>query len=175
MDTAEDITLILAGIERGERDAYDRLLPLVYERLHALAASHFRSQPGAHTLQPTALIGEAYLKMARGGSYRDRNHFFAVAATAMRQILVNHARDKRRLKRGDQNARRVTLSGAIAEPGAAADVLDLHEALAELEQLHARQARIAELRFFGGLTVGETAESLGVSARTVKLDWTMAR
>ena len=148
-----------------------------YAELRALAGAHFRRQPGAHTLQPTALVNEVYLRLAssRDGAPEDRGHLLALASRAMRQVLIDHARQKRADKRGGAHAgARVTLSDIDSGAGAW-DVIELHEALERLEQLDARQARIVELRFFGGLTVGQVGELLGVSERTVYLDWQMAR
>lgn len=148
-----------------------------YAELRALAGAHFRRQPGAHTLQPTALVNEVYLRLAGSGGAAptDRGHLLALASRAMRQVLIDHARRKKADKRGgDDPRRRVTLSGIDAD-AAEWDVLELHEAIERLEELDARQARIVELRFFGGLTVGQVAELLEVSERTVYLDWQMAR
>ncbi|MEZ6243128.1 MAG: ECF-type sigma factor [Phycisphaerales bacterium] len=177
-DTRGQITLLLSRSQRGDQSATDALLPLVYDELHALAQSYFRSQPAGHTLQPTALVHEACVRLLgteEGGGWNDRAHFFAVAAAAMRQILVNHALAKRAQKRGGDRAR-VTLadSDVVAEPPAV-DLLDLDEALRELQRQHERMARIVELRYFGGLTASETAEALGVSRSTVEADWRFAR
>jgi RNA polymerase sigma factor (TIGR02999 family) len=171
-----EITLLLERVRSGEEEAAGELFGELYGQLHGLAAAIFRSQRGNHTLQPTALVHETYLKMIRPGAtpWQDRAHFCGVAAKAMRQILVNHARDKQALKRGGA-AGRVTLSGAVGEGGPDLDVLDVHEALEELARLDARQARIAELRFFAGLNTQEVAEVVGVAPRTVELDWKMAK
>ncbi len=151
--------------------------PLVYEQLHRLAEGYFRSQPKGHTLDPTALIHETYLKHAyrEGGRWKDRTHFLAVAATAMRQILVDHARGREAVRRGG-GRQRITLDES-AMPSAERDVdlLALDEALERLAGLDERKARVVELRFFAGLTVEETAAALGVSSVTVKRDWSMAR
>ncbi len=144
-----------------------------YAALHELAESHFRRQPASHTLQPTALVHEAYLRIAGGAAPKDREHLLALASRAMRQILVDHARRKHAAKR-DGGGHRVTLSGLDSGP-AVWDVLELDEAIERLEQLDPRQARIVELRFFGGLTVEQAAAALGVSDRTVYLDWQMAK
>jgi RNA polymerase sigma factor (TIGR02999 family) len=150
------------------------LLPKVYGELRALAASYFRGR-GHQTLQPTALVNEAFLRLARaGGEIRDRSHFFAVAATAMRQILTDRARRRRALKRGGPEKERVTLSG-IAAPDGAIDLVVLDDLLSRLAALDARQARLVELRFFAGLTEEEAAETLGVSLRTVQKDWRKAK
>ncbi len=148
-----------------------------YAELRALAGAHFQRQPGAHTLQPTALVNEVYLRLAGSneGAPSDRGHLLALASRAMRQVLIDHARKKGADKRGGGDARlRVTLSGIDSDAGGW-DVLELHEAIERLEHLDPRQARIVELRFFGGLAVEQVAELLDVSERTVYLDWQMAR
>ena len=171
------VTQIIAELSAGDRSAAQRLLPLVYEELRALAASLFRHQPN-QTLQPTALVHEAYLKLMGGAKpeWSDRKHFMAVAAMAMRQLLADRAKQAATLKRGGDMCR-VTLSGAATPVADASDVdlIALDQALAKLSALHSRQGRIVELRYLAGLSVEETAEVLGVSPRTVKLDWQMAR
>lgn len=166
---------VRAGDPAADADLFARL----YEDLHATARRVFASQRRSHTLQPTAVLHEAWLKMARAGSrdWKDRAHFLAVAAKAMRQVLVNHARDRAAAKRGGSDrGERVTLSGVAGDdPSAGADVLSVHEALEALALLDARPARVAELRVFAGLENREIAEALGVSLRTVELDWRMAK
>jgi len=161
----------------GEADA-ERLLDQVYDQLHAIARSYFRHQRTDHTLQPTAVVHEAFMKLTASGAtgYRDRAHFIAVAARAMRQVLVDHARARGTLKRGGGRTA-VVLDEARAGDGAPAivDMIALDEALDRLADLDPRQARVVELRFIGGLGVAETAAVLGVSPRTVELDWRMAR
>ena len=170
-----DVTVLLHRLRDGEPEAANALFQRLYGELRGLADVLFRSQRRDHTLQPTVLVHEAYLKMLRpDAEWKDRAHFFAVAAKAMRQILVNHARDKAALKRGGGAAQRVTMADAPA-PGLDVDVLAVHEALQELAKLDERQAQLAELRFFGGLNNKEIAEVLGVSLRTVELDWKMAK
>jgi RNA polymerase sigma factor (TIGR02999 family) len=149
----------------------------IYEQLHRLAEGYFRQQPRGHTLQPTALIHEAYLKLAGQPDcrWKDRTHFLAVAATAMRQILVDHARSKVAARRGGDR-QRITLDEAVVPaPQRDVDLLALDQALERLAGLDERKARVIELRFFAGLTVEETAAALGVSPITVKRDWSMAR
>jgi len=172
-----DATVLLDRLRDGDDGAREELFGLLYPELHARAGAVFRSQKADHTLQPTALVHEAYLKMMTpGAAWQNRAHFCGVAAKAMRQILVNHARDKKALKRGGGAAgRAITVSDAVDEGGRELDVLALHEALEELARLDGRQAKIAELRFFGGLSGKEVAEALGVSLRTVELDWSMAK
>lgn len=180
MPTVEHTTQLLVGMRSGDTDAQRQLFELVYGELRALAGSMFRGQHSDHTLQPTALVHEVWMKMVDRTSLqaRDRAHFMAIAATAMRQILIDHARAKRADKRGG-GVGRVTIDEAMepAAPdhGQPLDVLLLDEALTRLAALDGRQARIVELRMFGGLSVEETAEALSVSTRTVELDWRMAR
>jgi RNA polymerase sigma-70 factor (ECF subfamily) len=179
MQRMSDEPELSATGERGDthRVGADRFDAL-YAELHAMAGRLFRSQRQDHTLQPTALIHEAYLKMAKADAvWNDRTHFMATAARAMRQILVNHARDKNAGKRGGGVDRlRVTLSGVSLERGPPdLDLLTLNEALERLSELDARQARVAELRLFGGLTTRETADAIEMSPRTVELEWRMAK
>jgi RNA polymerase sigma factor (TIGR02999 family) len=149
----------------------------VYDQLHRLAEGYFRRQPQGHTLQPTALIHEAYLKLAgqAGGRWKDRTHFLAVAATAMRQILVDHARSRLAGRRGG-GRQRITLDEAVLpSTDRDVDLLALDQALERLRGFDQRKARVIELRFFAGLSVEETAAALGVSPITIKRDWSMAR
>lgn len=149
----------------------------IYGELRALAAKYLSGERRGHTLQPTALVNEAFVKMARGqvGADIDRNRFFAMAARAMRQVLVDHARRHQAQKRGDAR-RKVTLHDDLLDTGdAEIDALQLHEALEQLAALDARMVQIVELRFFGGLNVDEIAAVLGVSDRTVDRDWVVAR
>jgi RNA polymerase sigma factor (TIGR02999 family) len=172
-----EVTRLLAELRTGDRTALDRLFPLIYDELHGRAHHQLaRHRPG-DTLSTTALVHEAYLKLtdSAGQSYNDRIHFFAVASRAMRQILVDHARRKLAEKRGG-GLRPVSLDPAdLASPDRAEELLALDEALGELAALDERLARTVELRFFGGLSVEETADVLGTSPRTVKRDWRKAR
>ena len=149
---------------------------LAYDELHALAMARFAGQSASHTLQPTALVHEAYLKISEfSGNVSDREHMLAIAARAMRQVLVDHARKKSAAKRGGQlDGHRVTLSG-VDSGSKAWDVIELNDALEQLARLDQRQAQIVELRFFGGFTVTQVADVLGLSERAVYLDWQMAR
>ena len=175
-----EVTRILQRLGGEDADAAAAaLLPLVYDELRALAASYFGRQPAGHTLQPTALVHEAYLKLAgqEEAQWESRAHFFAVSARAMRQILMNHARDKAAAKRGG-GWHKITLDAAVTPPGSATreiDLLALDEALEKLGGLSERQARIIELRYFGGLTIDETAHVLGVGTTTVEDDWHLAK
>jgi RNA polymerase sigma factor (TIGR02999 family) len=179
------VTALLRAWARGERAALDELLPLVYGELRRQAARCLRAQPTGHTLQPTALVHEAYLRLVdRGGTgpdWQDRSHFFAVAARVMRNVLVDHARARRTAKRG-RGAHVLTLDAADAQAAAAqrssstgVDVELLDEALTRLAALDRRQARVVELRYFGGLSIAEAAEALGVSHATVEREWKTAR
>ena len=173
----DEITRILASAGAGDRRAVERLFPLVYHELRALAGDLFRNQNAAHTLQPTALVHDAYIRMvgARTGTWKDRAHFFAVAAQAMRQALIDHARRKQAEKRGG-GWDRVTLDAAVAVDGhRTLDVLALEDVLARLAELDERKAKVVEMRFYGGLTNEEVAEVLEVSRTTVADDWEVAR
>jgi RNA polymerase sigma factor (TIGR02999 family) len=171
-----EVERLLERVKAREADAAAELFQVLYGELRALAERLFRGQRRGHTLQPTALLHEAYLKVVQApGAWQDKAHFFAVASKAMRQILMNHARDRAAQKRGGaRGGARVTLV-EVADAEGPLDLLDLHEALEELERLDARQARIAELRFFAGLSVPEVAEVLGLAPRTVELEWKMAK
>jgi RNA polymerase sigma factor (TIGR02999 family) len=176
-DSPGDVTHLLVRAARGEKQASDELLPLVYNELRTRARRAMRSRRNGDTLQPTALVHEAYLRLVdqRNQAWEGRTHFFAVAAMTMRRVLIDHIRQRQRAKRGGE-AVRVTLTGANipgAEPDT--DALALAEALERLANVSERQARVVELRFFGDLSVDETAEVLGVSRRTVELDWTFAK
>lgn len=171
------VTELLVAWSDGDAAAFDRLLPVVYAELKAIARQVFRRERGEHTLQPTAIVHEAFLKLAGGApvSFRNRAHFFAVASQAMRQILVDHARARRAGKRGG-GATRIELGERAGEDGAElADVLAVDQALERLTAVDPELARIVTLRFFGGLTVDEAAEVIGVSAPTVKRDWRLAK
>lgn len=176
-ETQVETTRLLVDLGRGDPSAAARLLPLVYDELRALAGRYFRRQRSDHTLQPTALVHEAFLRLVdqTHAQWNDRAHFFAVAAQAMRQILINHALARAAAKRGGGRAR-IALAEDLA-PAAEHefDALALDEALKQLAELDERKARIVELRFFGGLSVEEVAEVLGVSKTTVESDWRMAR
>lgn len=171
------VTELLLDWSRGRRDALDRLVPLVETPLHEIARGHLRRERPDHSLEPSALVNELYLKLVdqRRVSWRDRAHFFGVAAHLMRNILVDHARRRRSEKRGG-DLTRITLTESLgtAEDDRL-DVVVLDAAMTELEAVFPQQSRIVELRFFAGLTIEETAESLGVSPATVKREWTMAK
>jgi len=172
-----EITQLLAQLREGSPDAEAKLIPLVYDQLHRLAAHYMRRERPDHTLQPTALVNEAYLRLTPQPEthWQDRAHFFGVAARLMRQILMEHARAHQAEKRGPF-VQKLSLDEAFDfSPQRSRDLIALDDALRSLEQLSPRQSRIVELRFFGGLSAEETAEVLGISPRTVKRDWNVAR
>ena len=172
------VTQLLARAAEGDSGAVTSLFDLLYRELRGLAVSAMRSERGDHTLQPTALVHEAFLRLADDtGSIENRRHFFGIAATAMRRILVEHARARHAVKRGG-HAPRVSVDDVAVPAPTALDPVDLEAldaALTQLAALDARQARVVELRYFAGLTVEETADVLEASPRTVKRDWQMAR
>ncbi|MBK8270870.1 MAG: sigma-70 family RNA polymerase sigma factor [Planctomycetes bacterium] len=169
-----EATTLLRRISDGDRDAANDLLPLVYADLRERASLYFRNQPADHTLQPTALVHEAYLKLidSRDAKWHDRTHFCAVAATAMRQILIDHAR-RRKLAHDARNSPMTKLNDTSEDW--TLDLLDLDEALSSLAALDERHARIVELRFFGSLSIEQTAEVLGVSDSTIEKEWRKVR
>ncbi|MEQ9616530.1 MAG: ECF-type sigma factor [Phycisphaerales bacterium] len=174
---SQQFAALAEEVSAGHADADGRLLQAVYGELRAIAGSYFRNQNANHTLEPTALVHEAFLKLvgAESTSWEGRAHFIAVAAKAMRQILIDHARQKRTAKRGG-DAARVTLTGiGLSDSRDEFDALDIDEALTRLATVDERQARVVEFRFFAGLGVKETALVLGVSERTVEVDWRLAR
>ena len=171
------ITQLLIAVSRGNRDAEAALMTQVYGELRRLARKYMRAERVNHTLQPTALVNEAYMRLMseQGTSWQNRAHFFATAAQLMHHILVDHARARKAAKRGGIQ-HQVTLSeGLVSAENRSVDVLALHEALEKLATLDERQARVVELHFFGGLTFAEIAYVLDASDRTVKRDWEMAR
>ncbi len=172
-----EITQLLVKAKNGDHQAESVLVPLVYDELRRLARRYMRQERSDHTLQATALVHEAYLKLIeqREITWQNRAHFFGVAAQLMRRILVDHARAKLAQKRGGSQ-QEISLDVAIAfSPAQSEQFLELNEALERLSQLDPRQGRIVELKFFGGLTDEEVAEVLAISARTVKRDWSVAR
>jgi len=172
-----DVTQLLQQWSDGRQEALDRLLPQIYAELRRLAASYLWRERRDHTLQATALVHEAFLKLVdqRAVRWQSRAHFFGIAAQAMRRILVDHARARSAAKRGD-GERPVSLDeAAVIGAMPDADVIALHDALTRLETIDPQQSRIVELRFFGGLTMEETAEVLHISPATVGRDWTVAK
>jgi RNA polymerase sigma factor (TIGR02999 family) len=178
MPAAEQVTQLLKEAQAGDRAALDELLPVVYAELRRLAASQLSRERADHTLQATALVHEAYLRLVGQHSvdWRNRAHFFSIAAEMMRRILVNHAERRVAGKRGGPDAK-LSLDDAVspASESRQLDILVLDDALNRLTELDARQGRIVELRFFGGLSVEEVAEVLNVSAVTVKREWRLAK
>jgi RNA polymerase sigma factor (TIGR02999 family) len=173
----EDVTVLLAELAKGNEEAASRLIPLVYTELRRLAGSYMRRERGDHTLQATALVHEAYLKLVeqRSVDWQSRAHFFGIAAQVMRRILVDHARGHLRKKRGG-GQRSVPIDEALVfAPEQSLELVKLDQALERLTKLDPRQGKIVELRFFGGLTVEQTADLLGISPKTVKRDWSVAK
>jgi len=176
-DNCGEVSRLLAEVRLGQSDALDRLMPLVYRELRRIASHQMRGERVGHTLQPTALVHEAFLRLVdqNPDNWHNRAQFFGVAGQLMRRLLVDHARRRRAAKRGIP----VTLNEEIFKRGPGADqteeILAVDEVLARLAELDPRQARIVELRYFGGLTVEETAQAMGIATRTVKLDWAMAK
>ncbi len=174
---SHEVTAVLRRVADGDRGAAAELFNAVYAELHAQADRCFRHERRDHTLQPTALVHEAYLKLVnqQGVRWNDRAHFFAVAATVMRHILVSHAVARNTAKRGGRRGRTPLSQVVIAADSRSIDLIALDEALKRLAMLDERQSRIVELRFFGGLTNREVAETLGVSLRTVEGEWHLAK
>jgi RNA polymerase sigma factor (TIGR02999 family) len=179
-EPAADVTQYLRAWEAGDDRALEALLPLVYAELRQIAARHLGSERSGHTLQPTALVNEAYLRLhgLRGVPWHDRTHFFAIASRVMRRALVDHARARSAAKRGADAPRVELIEGmhdALEPVLDAPTLIDLDRALDELAAAEPRLARLVEVRFFGGLTIEEAALVLGCSPRTAKRDWTFAR
>lgn len=173
-----EVTGLLAELRSGNKEALAKLIPLVYDELHRLAEHYMRNERVGHTLQPTALINEAYLRLASAekANWQHRAHFVAVAAGTMRRVLIDHARKQKAAKRGGkQAALPLEDSPEFLSEERSEELIALDEALTRLQELDSRQSQVVELRFFGGLTVEETAEVLGISPKTVKRDWAVAR
>lgn len=172
-----DITRLLIELRDGRKEAEGQLIPLVYAELHAIAVRCMRREAPGHLLQPTALVNEAYLRLAQieAIDWQGRAHFFAVAATLMRRVLVDQARARKAAKRGDGLVNISFNEQFLPAPMREAEVLALDEALNRLAQINARQAQTVEMRFFAGMSEEEIGEALSLSARTVKRDWRMAR
>ncbi len=172
------ITQILSEIKGGNQTALDELLPLVYDELRRLANVYLQRERSNHTLQPTALVHEAYLRLLgqKEIAWQNRAHFFGVAARLMREILIEYARAKNRLKRGGEFKTQIALDDAVSFAGAKdLDVVSVDEALTRLEKLDRRQARIVEMKFFAGMTIEEIAEVSEISPATVKREWSTAK
>jgi RNA polymerase sigma factor (TIGR02999 family) len=176
MPAADQVTELLTAWNDGDQTALDQLMPFVYDELRRLARTYMRRERHGHTLQTTALVNEAYIRLVkdRNISLQNRAHFMAKAARLMREILVDHYRGQARLKRGG-DLQQVSLAEAAEISGTAVDLLALDDALTALAEIDPRQSQIVELRYFGGLTIEETAEALGVSHATIERDWTFTR
>ena len=173
----KDVTALLVDWSEGDEQALDELMPLVYDELHRLAGRYLRRERAGHTLQTTALVHEAYLKLVdqSHANLRNRVQFFSAAANVMRHVLVDHAGRRKASKRGGDHARLSLDKAVISSQEEEVDLLDLNEALNTLASFDPQQSRVVELRVFGGSTVEETAEALGISPRTVKREWSMAK
>jgi RNA polymerase sigma factor (TIGR02999 family) len=175
--SARDVTILLRAWGGGDKQALDRLTPLVYHELHQIAGRLMAGQRPNHTLQATALVNEAYVRLvdAREARWQDRAHFFALCARAMRQILIDHARARASEKRGGGQVALELDEALAAAPAREINLLELDDALNRLATLDPRKSQVVELRFFGGLNLEETAEALKVSTKTVQRDWDLAR
>lgn len=172
-----EITRWLVAYQSGDQSAFERLLPLVNDELHRRAMQFFSRERSGHTLQPTALVNEVYLRLVnqREATWQNRAQFFAIAAQMMRRILVSHARSRQAAKRGGAEQRIILQEGLAAAPDRDVNLLALDEALKKLETIDLEKSRMVELRFFSGLSVVETAEVMGVSPRTIDRQWQTAK
>jgi RNA polymerase sigma-70 factor (ECF subfamily) len=175
--SAHDVTLLLQAWGGGDKKALDHLTPLVYRELRRIASRMMASERPNHTLQATALVNEAYVRLVdtQQVSWQDRAHFFALCARAMREILIDHARSRGSAKRGGGEVAIELDEGLAAAPSPEANLLELDDALKRLAEIDPRKSQVVELRFFGGLNLEETAEALKVSTKTVQRDWDLAR
>ena len=175
-ESSGDLTKLLSEVAKGDKVAASQLVPLVYSEMRRLSAAYMRRERENHTLQATALVHEAYLKLVdQRTDWQSRAHFFGVAAQVMRHILIDHARGHSRAKRGGAKEAVTLDEGLVFSDEKSEELLALDEALQRLAKLDTRQAKVVEMRFFGGLTVEETAEALSISPITVKRDWSLAR
>jgi RNA polymerase sigma factor (TIGR02999 family) len=176
-DSPSQVTQLLGRWRAGDREALDSLMPLVYEELRRLARHYLQQERPGHTLQSTALVHEAYVRLIGQNppEWKSRAHFFGVAARLMRQILVDHARNHQAVKRGGNSLKLTLHEGLVGRKEKDVDLLALDDALNNLAELNPQQSQIVELRFFSGLTIEDTSEVLGVSPATVKRSWTTAR
>ena len=177
MQPPDGITQLLIRWNGGDQTALDQLMPLVYSELRRLANNYLRREKQGHTLQPTALVNEAYLRLVdqRNAKWQNRAQFYGIAAQLMRRILVDHARMKHAEKRGGSQQERLSIASIEVSSKPNLDLLALHEAMEELALMDPQQSRIVELKFFGGLSIEEVAEVLGISHATVERDWKVAR
>ena len=173
----KEVTQLLNAWRDGDQEALNRLIPLIHDELHRLAHIYMVRERVGHTLQTTALLNEAFLRLVGANQvpFQNRTHFFAISANLMRRILVDFARSRGYQKRGGNIVKVECDEGRIPAPNRGADVVALDEALNALAEFDEREAKVVELRFFGGLNEEETAEALGVSLRTVQRDWTLAK
>lgn len=173
-----DVTLLLTEIRAGNQEAVNQLVPLIYDELRRMASAYMRGERPGHTLQATALVNEAYMRLVGGqeGKWENRAHFFAIAAHTMREVLLDHARRHRADKRGGGDLRRVEMDDELSiAADKLDDVLAIDEVLERLTQIDPRQGRLVELRFFAGLNMDEAAEVMGISPETVKREWRSAK
>ena len=177
MDSAGDVTVLLGRLSQGDQSAADQVMPLVYDELRRIASRYMRREQGDVVLQTTALVHEAYLRLVeqRETDWESRGHFFAIAAQMMRRILVDQARARIRAKPGNGLIPISLEDGAVLSRERSSNLIELDAALNRLATIDPRQSKIVELRFFGGLTVEETAELMGISPKTVKRDWRVAK
>ena len=175
--SARDVTILLRAWSGGDKNALDRLAPFVYRELRQIAGRMMATERPNHTLQATALVNEAYVRLVdtRQVNWQDRAHFFGICARAMRQILVDHARSRASAKRGGGEVVIELDEGLAAAPSPEANLLELDDALKRLAEIDPRKSQVIELRFFGGLNLEETAEALKVSTKTVQRNWDLAR
>jgi|SRR5215471_12446522 len=175
--TSKDVTQLLEELRGGNEDAVAKLISLLYGELRRMAAAYLSRERRDHTLQPTAVVHEAYLRLVdqRNVQWQNRKHFFGVAAQVMRRVLVDHARSHQSLKRGGAHGKISLESAMVSATDRGAELIAVDEVLTRLAAFDPQQARIIELRFFGGLTVEETAQVLGISPATVKRDWNVAK
>lgn len=174
----EEVTQLLVRLKSGENEVYEKLYPLIYDELKLLAYRHMKHQRADHTLSKTELVHEAYIKMTDQTTinFSDKSHFLAIASSCMRQILIDHARKKHAQKRGGKNKDLTYIDELFSrQKQKAKELIDIDEALNELERLNKRLAKVVEMRFFGEMTIEDTAEALNISKSTVKRDWMKAR
>jgi RNA polymerase sigma factor (TIGR02999 family) len=178
MPGSSEVTLLLAQVRDGNREAANQLVPLVYNELRRMAGAYMQRERPGHTLQPTALVNEAYMRLVGGehAEWQNRSHFFAIAAHTMRQVLLEYARRRHAAKRGGVDARQVDIDAELFSAVCnLEDVLAIDQVVTRLSAMDPQQGRIVELRFFAGLNVEETAEAMGISPRTVKREWRLAK
>ena len=177
-DASGDVTALLGQLPADNQDVAGQLVPLIYDELRRIAGAHIRRERAGHTLQATAVVHEAYLRLAgeREIQWQNRAHFFAIAARAMRQVLLDYARQRHAGKRGGEGAQKVEIDvGLLAGENRIEDIVALDEVVTRLSALDQQRGRIVELRFFAGLSVEETAEAMGISDSTVKREWRLAK